>query len=313
MRLVFLGAGSIGCLFGGYLASSGHQVTLVGRQALVDKVYTSGLAVRTPSGETLTSKCKAVTELPRSEVASVDFVFVTVKTHANSHLISQYGWLFEQKVPTVIIQNGMGNENEFIETFPDLPVVRVLTSNGALLSEPGVVTHTGFGVTEVGVVNGGNYFYGLVKELAKELSSSGIETKVSADITVACWRKMFVNVGINPFGAISGLSNGELLKVPHLLASMKEAVREAVEVARLDVPHLPREDYIKIMLGVAEKTAKNRNSMLQDIDGGKQTEIDSINGYVVKLGEKYNHPTPVNSCLVGLVKGIERKIKPDRP
>jgi 2-dehydropantoate 2-reductase len=126
------------------------------------------------------------------------------------------------------------------------------------------------------------------------------------DIAKRVWEKVFVNVGINPFAAIARVPNGELLKDPQMRAAMEGAVEEAVAVAWEKKVDLSGIDPVGAMFDVAEKTVNNRNSMLQDIEKGKPTEIMFLNGKIAEWGTQLEVPTPINSTLTALIKILER-------
>ncbi len=148
----------------------------------------------------------------------------------------------------------------------------------------------------------------LAKALAIAWEAAGIPVQFVPDIAKRVWEKVFVNVGINPFAAIARVPNGELLKDPQMRAAMEGAVEEAVAVAWEKKVDLSGIDPVGAMFDVAEKTVNNRNSMLQDIEKGKPTEIMFLNGKIAEWGAELHVPTPINSTLTALVKLLERQI-----
>jgi len=123
------------------------------------------------------------------------------------------------------------------------------------------------------------------------------------------WDKLIINVGINALTAITRMKNGEILKIPETRNIMIEAVKEAVNIAKALNIKLEIKDHVRKTIEVAEATANNKSSMLQDIERRKKTEIDYINGAIVKLGKKLGIKTPVNKTLTALVKAIESKFQ----
>ncbi|GAB4324353.1 MAG: 2-dehydropantoate 2-reductase [Promethearchaeota archaeon] len=304
MRVLVLGAGSVGSLLAAYLALGGHEVTAVGRKEHVGAVACGGLRLHGPDDSVrVVENLDAWVRLDSSWSAEPDVVLVCVKTHANVALAEQYAWLFERNYPTFLVQNGMGNEEPYLSRFPGLPVGRMLTSNGALRPAPGEVVHTGLGLTEVGALTS-NLTRETVDELVAALDGSGLPAQVTGDVVSAGWKKLLVNVGINPFGALTGLRNGQLLQRPDLVTFMLRAVEEAERVARLVHPAFPEGDYGELVLDVARRTSNNKNSMLQDIEAGRPTEIQAINGHVVREGRRLGVDVPVNAMLVALVEGL---------
>jgi 2-dehydropantoate 2-reductase len=135
-------------------------------------------------------------------------------------------------------------------------------------------------------------------------SEAGLPTGVTNNIEGTVWTKILINAGINPFGALTGMKNGELMMFPELKELMVETVIEGTKVARKINVKLEG-DPVSLMLKTAEMTAQNRNSMLQDVEKGKRTEIDFINGAISNLGKRMGVKTPLNNMLTSLVKGLE--------
>jgi 2-dehydropantoate 2-reductase len=144
-----------------------------------------------------------------------------------------------------------------------------------------------------------------IKAIAEVFNRAGILTDISSNIQGVLWSKIMVNVGINAITALTGLRNGELMNFPEIKLVMKRAVMEAQEVAIARGIDIGIEDPIEKVFEVAEATATNRSSMLQDIDKGRKTEIDAINGFIVELGRRYGVDTPVNEVLTAAVIGLE--------
>ena len=201
-----------------------------------------------------------------------------------------------------------------IQFYDKVKIIRAVTSNGALLNKPGHVYHTGEGITKIGFP----FLTDLnskPKELAKSelqlnllkeiLNLAGLDTIIVKDIVMESWEKVFVNIGINALGALTKLPNGKLLKSEKLKFLMRQAIEEAIEVAKLKGIKLPEKDYVSIAYNVAEKTADNKNSMLQDILSRKMTEIDFINGRILKYAIDLGIKVPVNKVLTYLIKGLE--------
>ena len=125
------------------------------------------------------------------------------------------------------------------------------------------------------------------------------------DINKDSWEKVFVNVGINAFGTLTNLKNGQLLEFEGLKQLMAEAINEAIKVAKLKKIELSDKDFITEAYNVAKNTSENKNSMLQDIINGMATEIDFINGRVLKYAKDLGVKVPINELLTYLIKGLE--------
>ncbi len=316
MRLAVYGAGAIGSWFGAALVRGGQDVTLIGRPTHVDAINARGLTIEdlvTDTTQVIKFSCPALTKLPSGE--KFDVILVTTKTYA---LVAAADALAPhlETTPVCIFQNGIGNEEIILARNPHAHLIRALTSHGVIFKEPGTIIHTGLGSAFIGTVkppagkdkNLNDKLNKLAKSLADAWTAGGIPFQVVPDIAKRVWEKVFVNVGINPFAAIARVPNGELLKDPLMRKAMEGAVREAVAVARAKNEDLSGIDPVGAMSDVAQKTINNRNSMLQDIEKGKPTEIMFLNGKIAEWGEQFNVPTPINNALTALVKLLERQM-----
>jgi 2-dehydropantoate 2-reductase len=315
MRLAILGAGAIGSWFGAALTASGHDVTLIGRPTHVEAINARGLTVEDMVAGTtriIRFSRPALTTLPAGE--QYDAIIVTTKTHALVAAADALG-PFLKSTPICILQNGIGNEEILLARNPRTQLVRALTSHGVIFKEPGIVIHSGSGTAFIGAVKTGTGKHAgpgdkavnLAAKLAEAWTAGGVPFQVVPDIAKRVWEKVFINVGINPFAAIARVPNGELLADPLMRAVMEGAVREAAAVARQRNVDLSGIDPVGAMFDVAEKTCNNRNSMLQDIEKGKPTEIMFMNGKIAEWGEQLGVPTPINSTLTALIKLIEKR------
>jgi len=327
IRFGIIGAGSIGSLFGGALADiqpseSSIKMDFFGRKAHIDAINKSGLKfekdqkVRIIQNISGYEGSKNYLEQRGSSSVGFNFLFLCTKTYDIESAMVEYKPIIEKTNYLVVLQNGIGNEDIIKEYCEKEKILRIVTSNGALLKEPGHVIHTGSGFTKVGLffkkVMKNNQ--GKLKQIDADLAIlknlldfAGFKTTIVEDIGSECWQKVFVNVGINPFGALTGLRNGELLEIEGLRELMGEAVKEAIRVAEKKEIDLPQTDMIAVMYDVARKTAKNKNSMLQDVLKGKRTEIDFINGRIVKYAQELGLKVSINRSLTVLVKGLEYK------
>jgi len=149
-----------------------------------------------------------------------------------------------------------------------------------------------------------------VRNIADTFSKAGLSTRVTDNIDGTVWTKVLINASINPFGALTNMKNGELLIIPEIKELMTEIICEGIKVAQKNDVRL-EEDPVSLMIKTAEMTAQNKNSMLQDIEKGKITEIDFINGAISNFGKRKGIPTPLNRLLTYLIKGLSKKAKGD--
>lgn len=297
MRVAVLGPGAIGSLFGGRLARSSVDVTLVGRPgAHVDALHQSGLRLTLPDGTTERVDADVTTD--PDTVGSVDVVLVCVKAYDTRRALSSADALLEDAA-VCTFQNGLGNPETIAEFVPESRVLAGTTSHGATLEAPGHVRHAGVGDTAVG-----NYFADTdttTTALARALTDAGIETTVVANARRAVWEKVLVNVGINAATALARVPNGRLADTDPGERVLRRAVEEAAAVADAEGIELST-DPVAAGLRVARRTAENRSSMRQDLERGRKTEIEALNGEIVARGRDHGIETPVNETLTNLVR-----------
>lgn len=291
MEIAVVGAGSLGSLVGGLLADAA-AVTLVGRQPHVDAVREDGL--RLTGAVERTVHPNALTTPPEA----ADLAIVTVKSYDTAAVARQ---LADCELGGVLsLGNGLGNE-ETLAAQLDCEVLAGTCTYGARLREPGVVECTGVGEIHLGAWDGGE------SELAARVGTvfrrAGLEAAVAPDMPRRLWRKLAVNAGINPTTALARVPNGALVDGP-----AGETAREAArEVGRVAVSHgieLQPAAAAAELVRVAETTARNTSSMRADVEAGRRTEIDAINGAVL---ERASEPVPVNETLTRLIRAWERE------
>ncbi len=304
MKVAVLGAGAMGSLFGGLLARAGHEVWLIDVwHEHVKAIRERGLRIRRKGGELLLRDLKAVSS--PEEVGVVELVLVFVKSTATEKAIKGARVLLGEGTLVLTLQNGLGNVEQIATVVPISKILAGTTAQGATVIGPGEIYHAGEGPTAIGQLEGPPLER--VREIARAFNSAGIPTEVSENVMGLIWGKLLVNVGINALTAITGLKNGELLDYPETVELMEMAVSEAWEVAKRKGIHIPSEDPVAHTKQVARATAENRSSMLQDVLNKRKTEIETINGAVVRLGREVGVETPVNKVLTNLVLMLERR------
>lgn len=307
MKIVVLGSGSIGSLYGAFLSTlDENEVILVGRNPHVAAIRANGLLIQGILGERRFN-LKAVEDV--SHIDKADLILLTTKTYDAISAIKTAKHLINKGAYVLVIQNGLGTEERVADELDTTRVLRATTCMGALRVEPGVVEATGCGLTEIGSRFTENYTY--VLKLTEMLKKCGFDVRASDNIEGVVWTKTLVNCGINPVGALTGFKNGEVYKNPQLRQLVIRLVEEAVAIVKALGIELTTEDPVRYALGTAKATGDNVNSMLQDVLAGKRTEIDSITGEIIRLGRELGIETPSNESVYALVKAIESKYLED--
>lgn len=301
MKVLVFGAGAIGSLVGGMLHGP-HEVTLVARRAHVEAIRRSGLRITGIRQRTV--PLAAVTELAPGTAA--DIVLLTTKAYDTAAAIEALGPNLEGSPILCSLQNGVGNYEALQAAFPTRPVLGATTTMGALLEGPGVVRYAGIGDTLVG---GAPKDLGTAATLARALRDAGFNALGVPDIRGPLWQKAIVNAAINPLSALEGVPNGELLARPDLRERMERVATECAAIARAIKVALPEKDTFAVVLRVAERTADNRNSMLQSLDRGRRTEIDAIVGAFLRAAQRVGLEAPESAKLYEAVRAREKELK----
>jgi 2-dehydropantoate 2-reductase len=318
MKIAILGAGSLGCAIGGLLAESGNEVVLVNRNAnFCAAVNTNGLTLNDggTAGTTRIVLVQAIRDVAFQPVQKVlfDLIIVLVKSKDTEAVVrSALPWMGDNTV-VMSLQNGLGHEDIIASLVGTERVLAGKTYVGGLMTSPGVVTiGTAGKETIIGELNG--QITPRVVAIGKVFNDASLQTTVSNNIMGAMWDKILVNVATGAITGITRLVYGLMYQVPELEATACAAVLEAMQVARakgiaIDTTD-PKAAWIKAGAGLPFEF---KASMLQSLEKNSVTEIDYINGAVVREGKRLGVPTPVNETLVALIKGIEFGISKGLP
>lgn len=304
MKITIIGTGAMGCLFGGLLTEYGADVQLLGvRKQQMNTLNKQGLVI-VYKGKKRIIRVRATGD--PAEITGTDLAVLFVKHAQTAEAARSAASLLGSNGYALTLQNGMGNAEILANILGKDRVLCGTTAQGAMVLKPGKVQHSGNGATVLGMWGQGK---GAVRgavgaELAKNFSAAGIYSETVDDIIPVLWKKLFVNVGINAITALTGLRNGQLLAHEDARLLMRDVVSEAMAVAKAYSIEVPA-DILEHVEQVAKATASNRSSMGQDIDNQRPTEIDAINGYIVRKAEKVGLAVPVNQTLVRLVQVVQ--------
>jgi len=301
MKTVIVGAGAMGSLFGGLLSLSGEEVWLVDIwKEHIDAIRSNGLRIE-DKGEVRMIQVNATTDV--ATLGKADLVLFFVKTYHTEKAVRDALALQKEGTIFLTLQNGLGNEEVICQQVDQKKVMLGVTNHGATLLGPGSIRHAGKGKTSIGELDG--KVTDRVNQITQMFCKAGIETEVSSTIQDLVWVKLFVNIGINALTALTGFKNGQLLDHPETLRLMEALVSEAVEVAGRKGIRIEGNPFEKVKT-VAEATRQNRSSMGQDFDNKRRTEIDAINGAVVREAKQLGISVPFNQAITDLVKVIEK-------
>ena len=302
-KIAVVGAGAMGCLFGGLLAEGGLDVTLVDvLQEHVDRINRDGLRIVGYGGDR-SIPVRATTE--PSGLPAVDVLFVQCKAPYTKEAVRRVLHLLRDDSVAISFQNGLGNEENIGEVVGMGRVLGGVTAQGAAVEGPGAVRNFGNLPTHIGEMGGG--LSERAQRIAAALDRAGLQTTAVPDIRQAIWKKLVANIAISPTSAITNMTIKQVFAVPELRETAFEALDEAVEVARAEGVELNAAETREVIDQIAGPTGTgdNKSSLCVDIINRRPCEIDVISGAVVQLGRKHGIPTPVNKTLVAAVKALE--------
>ena len=319
MKILILGAGAIGSVFGGFLAKSGHEVVLLVRQAHMAAINQNGLKIEGIWGEhDITFHIKGYTSLSairEGEGNAFDLILLSVKSYDTEAVIRDYLQYFLNNVPMVSLQNGLGNLEKIVELLGSDRAIGGRVIFGAEIIESGRVKVTVYAdAVVVGGVSGG-IDPRMVEKIAAIFSQSGIPSHATNEIEKYIWGKVLYNSALNALGSILEVNYGELLNREETRKIIVYIIHEIFSVIEKSETRLfwnTPDEYLKLLFDeLIPATYNHFPSMLQDIRRKRMTEIESINGAVVKTGEDLGLFLPVNKVTLNLVKVKERIARSD--
>ena len=316
LRIAIIGVGSIGGVILGALADTDADIVCVSKGRSASNLSDMGLVLHTPEGsiEVVPSERYLVVDSesgPLSEQirGTCDIAIICGKTIDNPTLTEIASKVLTPEGCALTIQNGLGNAEALSHRIGRNRVFVGSITHAAWRNNEGVVHWVGRGGIDFGTLDGSVNIQ--AENLLDMLNDADLNAVISDDIQQIIWKKLLINVAINPVCAIAGVRNGALLEINSLWQQSMQAMREAAIVARasgVDLGDIELETYLRDVVIISPD---NRCSMLQDIMAGRPTEIDALCGAVVLRGESEGIPTPCNAILHGLVKGIENSFKFD--
>lgn len=297
MNIVIFGAGAIGSLFGVILTKN-NNVVFIGRKNHVEQIRKKGLIIK---GKTNKNVKVLAFERVEDVLFSPDLIIISVKSYDTENAVNEIKKIIGKNTFVMSLQNGLDNIEKIEKIVDKKKLFVCITTHGSVFAKPGVIIHTGIGKTKIGAI---------VKNLFDEnrfvemFNKSGINTVISDDIMHDIWSKGVVNSSINPLTCFFRCKNGYILKNPILKKLMEQVCYESVSVANAYGINLVYEDTLNFTKEVISDTSENYSSMLQSVQNGCKTEIDSINGFIVKAGKNFGLDVTLNEIIVYVINNL---------
>ncbi len=296
LTIAVMGAGAVGCYFGGMLARAGHHVTLIARAQHASAIARAGLRMETKTFDEHVA-VGAGTDAAAAQTA--DLVLFSVKSTDTEAAGAQLKPHLRPDALVLCLQNGVDNADRLRTVLPPQQVAAAVVYVATEMAGPGHLKHHGRGelVIEPAARSG---------EVAGALVAAGIPTEISDNVRGALWAKLIINCAYNAISAIAQQPYGQNVQGAGIWDVMRDVVNECVAVAQADGVRLPG-DMHQVVRKLVETMPTQVSSTAQDLARGKPTEIDFLNGLVVRRGQALGIPTPANRVLWALVKLLERR------
>jgi len=294
MRIAVMGAGAVGCYYGGMLARSGHPVTLIARPQHVQAVQTHGLRMQTQMFDE-TVPMQASTD--PSAIQGADLVLFAVKSPDTEVAGEQMRPYLAPGALVLCLQNGVDNAQRLRATLPDHAVAAAVVYVATEMAGPGHLRHHGRGelIIEPSAAS---------EAVAQALVAAGVPTEISDNVREALWAKLILNCAYNALSAVGRIAYGELVQRPGVIDLMADVVAECQAVAAADGVVIPG-DVEAAVRRIAQTMPTQYSSTAQDLMRGKPSEIDHLNGHVVRRGLALGVPTPANRALWVVTRLVE--------
>lgn len=296
LKVAVMGAGAVGCYFGGMLARAGHDVTLIARPQHAEAIRRDGLRMET---RTFDERVRLGASSDAAVARDADLVLFCVKSGDTESAGAQLAPVLRPGTLVLCLQNGVDNADRLRAVLPQQDVAAAVVYVATEVAGPGHLKHHGRGELVVEPAAGS-------EAAARAFVTAGVPTEVSPDVRGALWFKLILNSAYNAVSAIARKPYGETVKGPGIWDVMRDVIDECLAVARADGVTVPGDPHAAARK-LVESMPAQFSSTAQDLARGKPTEIDFLNGYVVRRGQALGVPTPANRVLWALVKLLERK------
>lgn len=304
--IAIVGAGAVGGFFGAMLARAGREVRFAARPAQVEAMARDGLRLDKDGRIEALRNLAATTSLSEA-LQGADLVLVCVKstdTEATARALAPH---VAPGATVMSLQNGVENAATLARFLTAQTVVPTVVYVATAMPEPGLVKHFGRGDLVVGPLQGPADAQTTAKleAIAACFTAAQVPVRIAADVRAELWTKLLVNCAYNAISALAQASYGKLAALPEIVELQRNVVREVVAVAAAEGIALDPDASLAAMDRIAVAMPGQLSSTAQDVARGKPSEIEHLNGVIVRLGRRHGIATPVNATLLALVKLVE--------
>ena len=313
MRIGVMGTGAVGGYFGGMLAKAGHELRFIAREHQAQAIASGGLSIRSATWQSTLHVPHIQVSSDPSLLADCEGILFCVKSTDTEAASIQIREHLSQDCWVMSLQNGVDNPIRAQKLLNRL-VIPAVVYVATAMPEPGLIEHFGRGDLVIGppseaqqaIASGHERISeALLQNIRKVFIASGIPLEVSANVQQALWSKLLVNCAYNAISALAQTDYGRLTAHEPIRQTMLALIHEVLAVSHAAGVGLQSEASIAMCEKIAQAMPLQRSSTAQDIARKKRTEIDHLNGFVVREGQRLSVATPVNQCLYALVKLIE--------
>ena len=294
MKTAILGAGAVGCFYGGMLARAGREVVLIGRAAHVEAIRSGGLRMQTLSFD---EQVPVSASTDAAAVAGAKLVLCCVKSNDTLQAAKDMAPHLAPDAIVLSLQNGYDNAERLQQSL-GRPVYPALVYVATEMAGPGHLRHHGRGELVIGQFPGSS-------AVVAEFARAGVPVSVSDNVAGQLWAKLMINCAYNGLSAITQMPYGRIVVGEGIREVIDDIVNECLAVAKADGVTV-QDDIRTAVAGIAQSMATQISSTAHDVARGRRSEIDYLNGYVVRRGEIHGIRTPVNRTIHALVRLLEQ-------
>jgi len=302
VRIAVIGAGAMGSVYGGLLSRAGYDVTLLDlRRDHIAAIAAEGLRLSGVNGDHV---IRLPAHTDAGNLPPFDLAIIFVDANATAAAAASASQLLKPAGAALTLQNGIGNLETLTATLGSGRVLGGITMNSANLPGPGQAQHSHAGPTWLGELDGRRSER--LTAIVEALGRAGLEIIVTDDVQAQVWNKFVLNCAINPLCAITGLLPGEIATTPEVDLLQTRLVEELLAVVRAKGLRLPDPDPLGTIKAHC-RARYNRPSMMQHIEQRRRTEIDALNGALVREAAALGMAVPYNDAIARAIKGLEKQ------